>query len=331
MAILTPFESFDGVHCETNTIGNLLKHIDIELSEPMLFGLGEGLGYIYWNMKGMDFPFIGGRTKPAEITQRLAKNLDLNVEFKETGSTKKAWKNVQQALESGSAVGLQLDCYHLDYFGAKVHFAGHFAAMYGFDDDFAYMIDTQPKHGKVKCTLSNLEKARNEKGPMSAKNRMFTISASGKPLKIDEVLRVAITNNANTHLSPPIKNFGYQGILKTSHELKKWFRQSDNLEYEFTTTAMLMEKAGTGGAIFRNLYRDFLLEAYERTGIAAIKDAHNAFKSIAENWTEVSYHIDNAGREKDENSLLKACSILEQLSDMEFRVMNDLKDVFKGD
>lgn len=38
---------FDGLHCETTATGTLLKHIGIELSEPMLFGLGEGLGFIY--------------------------------------------------------------------------------------------------------------------------------------------------------------------------------------------------------------------------------------------------------------------------------------------
>ena len=58
---LAPFDSFLGQHCETTTVGCLLRHIGIELTEPMLFGLGEGLGYIFWSMKAMDFPFIGGR------------------------------------------------------------------------------------------------------------------------------------------------------------------------------------------------------------------------------------------------------------------------------
>ncbi|EMY59867.1 BtrH N-terminal domain-containing protein [Leptospira terpstrae] len=35
---LTPFV---GVHCVTTTTGTLLKHIGMDLSEPMLFGLGS--------------------------------------------------------------------------------------------------------------------------------------------------------------------------------------------------------------------------------------------------------------------------------------------------
>ncbi len=34
---------------ETTATGSLLKQIGIELSEPMLFGIGEGLGFIFWN------------------------------------------------------------------------------------------------------------------------------------------------------------------------------------------------------------------------------------------------------------------------------------------
>ncbi|MCK5136774.1 MAG: BtrH N-terminal domain-containing protein, partial [Bacteroidales bacterium] len=36
------FNPYKGQHCETTATGNLLKQIGIELSEPMLFGLGEG-------------------------------------------------------------------------------------------------------------------------------------------------------------------------------------------------------------------------------------------------------------------------------------------------
>jgi len=57
---------------------------------------------------------------------------------------------------------------------------------------------------------------------------------------------------------PPIKNINYKGILKTSKEIIKWFEQSKNVSKDFKTTAMLIERAGTGGALFRNLYRDFL-------------------------------------------------------------------------
>jgi len=90
MNLIKNFKPFIGQHCETTATGSLLNHIGINLSEPMLFGLGEGLGFIFWNMKLMDFPFIGGRIKPDDLTKNIVKNLDLKLEVKETSSSKRA-------------------------------------------------------------------------------------------------------------------------------------------------------------------------------------------------------------------------------------------------
>ena len=74
--IIEGFVPYQGEHCETTAMGNLLQFAGVRLSEPMLFGLGQGLGFIYWDSKRMDFPFIGGRVKPDELTATLANKLD---------------------------------------------------------------------------------------------------------------------------------------------------------------------------------------------------------------------------------------------------------------
>ncbi len=320
-------EPFIGIHCETTATGTLLKQLDIELSEPMVFGLGEGLSYIFWNMKLMDFPFIGGRVKPLSLTKNLANNLELALEIKETSSVKKAWKNVKDLLAENAAVGLQLDSYHLEYFGVKIHFAGHFAALYGFDDNNAYMVDTKPNGSLVNTSLKSLELARNEKGAMSAKNLVYSLKKSGKEFDISNAIVTAIANNAKEYINPPIKNIGYKGILKTSVEIIKWFDSSENVEYEFCTTAMIMEKAGTGGAIFRNIYRDFLLEAYEITGIASINQAYRKFVVIAKLWTEVTSLLELAGKNYDRKYVVQAAEIMKDLSVRELEVMTILAEI----
>lgn len=287
----------------------------------MMFGLGEGLGFIFWNMKLMDFPFIGGRVKPLALTKSLAKNLELALEIKETSSIKKAWSNAKTSIDEGTAIGLQLDSYHLEYFGVKIHFAGHFAAMYGYDDNFAYLIDTKPNGGKVKTSLKSLELARSEKGPMSEKNLMYSLHRTKTGYKLSEAIINATVNNAKEYLTPPINNIGYKGILKTSVEIKKWFKRSTDIENEFSTTAMLMEKAGTGGALFRNLYRDFLKEAYAITNLEPINIAHHRFVEIAGLWTKVAYLIEKAGKTNDEQLVNQASEILEDLSEKEFSAM----------
>jgi hypothetical protein len=261
--IIPDFRPFGGQHCETTATGTLLKQLGIELSEPMLFGLGEGLGFIYWKMKTMDFPFLGGRIKPDLLTRNIAQNLHLDLIVQETSSKQKAWEQVKALVDNGQAVGLKLDCFYLQYFTQPVHFAGHYVALYGYDHENAYLVDTRQQGGLVKTSLESLALARAAKGPMASKNLFYILRKTAKNQDINTSIVSAIRNNANEYLNPPITNIGYKGILKTSSEIVKWFQTSKNVAAEFSNLASIMERGGTGGALFRNLYRDFLRESYE--------------------------------------------------------------------
>jgi hypothetical protein len=276
-----------GQHCETTATGTLLKQIGIELSEPMLFGLGEGLSFLFWNMKTMDFPFLGGRVKPDVLTENIARNLGLSLEVKETTSGRKAWNSVKELIDSGVSVGLKLDCFHLEYFSQPFHFAGHYVAMYGYDDQYAYLVDTAQQGSKVKTSLESLAKARAEKGPMSSRNLFYRISVSDKQYDLKKAIAEAVRSNAKAFLNPPIRNVSYLGIEKTSKEVIKWFERSKDVPGDFKTCAMLMEKAGTGGALFRNLYRDFLKEAHLVSSDDQFKRGYEDFCAIAEHWSQV--------------------------------------------
>jgi hypothetical protein len=127
----------------------------------------------------------------------------------------------------------------------------------------------------------------------------------------------AVRNNATEHINPPITNIGYKGILKTSSEIITWFKTSKDIEGDFKITAMLMEKAGTGGALFRNLYRDFLKESYDLLKLDELKKGHEAFVEIAELWTSVSRLFEEAGQTKDFKSIQQASDLLKIISEKE--------------
>jgi hypothetical protein len=318
---------FDGQHCETTATGTLLRQLDIELSEPMLFGLGEGLGFIFWNMKTMDFPFIGGRVKTDLLTQNIAKNLNLELNVKETSSVQKAWENVKELIDNGQVVGLKLDCFHLQYFSRPFHFAGHYAAIYGYDNENAFLVDTNQQGGQVKTSLKSLILARAEKGPMSSKNLYYTLSKTDKKFDLKTSIIIGIRNNAIDYLNPPITNIGYKGILKTSAEIVKWFKTSKDIETEFKTSAMMMEKAGTGGALFRNLYRDFLKESYDLLKLDKLKLAYESFLEIADLWTSVSKLFEKVSQTKDFKYIQQASDILKTIANKEKKTMEILATI----
>ncbi|WP_409966275.1 hypothetical protein PIECOFPK_00143 [Mycovorax composti] len=321
---ITPFK---GQHCETTATGTLLKHIGIELSEPMLFGIGEGLGFIYWKMKTMEYPFLGGRIKTDLLTQNIAHHLQLELIVKETSSKQKAWDGVKQLIDDGQPVGLKLDCYHLQYFSRPFHFAGHYATIYGYDDTYAYLVDTQQQGCLVKTSLESLAMARAEKGPMASKNLYYTLQKTQQSYNLNKIILTAISNNAKTYLNPPITNIGYKGIFKATKAIFEWFHSSKNIEQEFRHTARLMEKGGTGGALFRNLYRDFLKESYELLGLKPLNDAYEQFTEIANMWNTVSACFEKVSESKDIAYIEQASAVMKAISEKEKMAMKLLSSL----
>ena len=325
--LIPHLQPFDGDHCETTATGTLLHQLDIHLSEPMLFGIGEGLGYIFWKLKVMDLPFIGGRVKPDALTASLARNLNLRLTVRETSSPTKAWNEVKSLLDNGKAVGLKLDCFHLEYFKRPFHFAGHYVALCGYDEQFAYMVDTRQQNGLNKTSLESLSKARSEKGPMSSRNLYYTLESTDRPFNLKHAIPQAIRNNATEFLNPPISNIGYKGIERTAKEVIKWYENSKNVEKDFKMMAMLMERAGTGGALFRNLYRDFLNESAELLESDIIHASYSDFVEIAALWSEVSRLFEQAALNQDIAYIRQSSSILKDLSVREKSAMERLVGV----
>ncbi|MFG1954020.1 BtrH N-terminal domain-containing protein [Micromonospora sp. NPDC048830] len=313
-----------GQHCETTTLGALLRHEGINLSEPMLFGLGEGLSFVYWDAKSMDFPFIGGRTKPTAITRTVADRLGLSLRIEETASPHKAWRNIAAALDAGRPVGLQLDSYHLDYFTTKIHFGAHNVAMYGYDDTHAYLVDTAQQGGAVTTTLNSLERARSARGPVTARNLSYTIAGPATRPDLGDAIRAAIRSNAHAFLNPPIANLGHRGIGKAARQVARWLDRSSDPSRDLPLAATLMERGGTGGALFRNMYRDFLAECATIVDDDNLHLGHQAYAEAAPLWTEVARRIATAGETGNPDHLTRASKTLTELADKERLAMHML-------
>lgn len=311
-------------HCETTALGVLLRHQGLDLSEPMLFGLGAGLSFVYWDSKNMGFPFLGGRVKPFELTRNLAAQLKLEIHVQETTSPRRAWENVASRIDAGHPVGLQLDSYHLDYFTSKVHFGGHVVAMYGYDDRNAYLVDTAQQGGKVSTSLAGLARARAARGPMTGRHRSFTLTVpKDLPSPQDRII-AALTVCADAFLNPPIANLGHRGIEKAGKLIRTWLQRTDDPQRDLPQAALLMEKAGTGGALFRNLYRDFLAECTHVLDSRHLRTGHQLYTEAACLWTEVAALIARAGESGDAQCLVRAGTLLCDLSRIEREAMRAL-------
>jgi hypothetical protein len=322
-----------GAHCETTALTVLLAHAGLELSEPMLFGLGGGLSFVYWDSKRQGLPFLGGRVKPFLLTQNLARRLDLELRVQETTSARTAWDQVRAWLDRGVPVGLQLDSHDLEYFGSRVHFAGHIVAMYGYDAERAYLVDTAQQGGAVSTSLASLARARAARGPMSARHRSFTVTAAtgARPRDLVPAVVAAITACAEEFLTPPIANLGNRGIRTAATRMRSWFERVEDPGRDLPVIAALMERGGTGGALFRNLYRDFLTECHGLLdggpGADVVGRGRDLFAESALLWTSVAELIEVAGATGDPSHLSRASRLMEEVAAIETSAMTALRSL----
>jgi hypothetical protein len=232
---------------------------------------------------------------------------------------------VAAPIDAGRPVGLQLDCYHLDYFRSKVHFGGHVVAMYGYDEHDVHLVDTEQQGGAVRTSRAGLARARAERGPMTARNRSFTITLPTRPLSWQDQIIPAIKDCADAFLAPPIANLGHRGIEKAGKRVPGWLLRAGEPQRDLPQAALLMEKGGTGGALFRVLYRDFLDECTRLIDDGNLRAGHRLYAEAAALWTDVSTLITKAGESGDAGHLERAGVILHDLSRIEKDAMQLLR------
>ncbi|WP_244258406.1 DUF4872 domain-containing protein [Streptomyces sp. Tu 2975] len=159
---------------------------------------------------------------------------------------------------------------------------------------------------------------------MSAKHRSFTVIAPENPPSPQGRIIPAITACAGAFLDPPIANLGHRGIEKAGTRVRTWLQRTDNPQQDLPQAALLMEKAGTGGALFRNLYRDFLAECSQLLDSSHLRTGHALYSEAAALWTEVAALIAEAGGSGKAQCLTQAGTILCDLSRVEREAMQAL-------
>lgn len=326
MAVIDGYEPFVGQHCETSTTGNLLGAAGLELSEPMLYGMGEGLSYGVLVFKSMGAPFIGGRPRPEALTRTLAKHLGLEVGYRQTRSKKRAWDNVASFIDAGQPVAVKLNMRFLDYVNSEVDFAGHYVAMYGYDADTVFVVDTDQQGGPQVTGRHSFEAGRLWKGSMSSNAMTWTINGASTDIDWPRVLQGAISANMRDYLHPPIANFGAKGIRKTAELITGWY--GNYAAEDLAHIGLLMERGGTGGGLFRYMYADFLRGAASHLDDDRLLHLADRFDAAGRLWTEIAGHIEGcaaggAGR------LEAAADLLLEVADSEEAAVSELADVMK--
>ncbi|MGA2480191.1 MAG: DUF4872 domain-containing protein [Spirochaetia bacterium] len=304
MEALKGFRHFETHHCVTGSMRHIYAFNGHDLSEDLLLGLGEGVGFAYFHFKGQ-LPFLGGRAQPKPSMEEIAgERTGVIVRQKGSSSDAAAQKALLSRLEAGEPVMLQVDMGCLPYFdfgGQEYHFGGHVIVACGVDQSAGTVLVADREGPLHPVPLTALSAARGSKFkpfPPGRASWAFDFSGFRGP-RADEVL-LAITHQAQLMLSPPIANIGVKGIRKAAAEIARWDTLLDLGSLRgalFNAWIFISATGGTGGGAFRRMFSRFLTEAAAIAGRTSLAASGSEFAAIARDWDAVASDCHAAAEE----------------------------------
>jgi len=295
---LTPIEGFrhfETDHCVTGSMRHVYAFHGHDLSEDLLLGLGEGVGFAYFRFRGQP-PFLGGRALPKPSMEEIAaRRTGVHIKARKSSSDPAAEKALVARLESGAPVMMQVDMGFLPYFdfgGREYHFGGHVVVACGLDRASGeVLIADRDKelHPVPLPTLAAARSSRYRPFPPGRKWWDFDFAAFTPPSKPEILL--AIRKQASFMLSPPIANLGVRGIRKAAGEVGRWnsLLAAEELRGALSNIWIFASAVGgSGGGLFRRMFSRFLGEAAERTGRRRLEKSGAEFGSIADAWDAIA-------------------------------------------
>ncbi|MFF7736471.1 BtrH N-terminal domain-containing protein [Streptomyces sp. NPDC007984] len=292
---LATFQPQLGVHCETTTLRNMLHHAGAGISEAMLFGLGQGIDFQYWDAPepGRGTPMLTGRIEPAQLSRNACAALGVTLREARSPDPETASAEATRLLAAGHVVGVSVDIFHLDYFSSRSHFASHYIAVYGLDDSLAHVVDTDQQGGAQTLPAESLRRARaSDEGFMPSPHLHLYVEDLPERLTTDPdaVLREQIWNairlTAQRMTEDRGPRYGLRAMRRAASEIAEW---SDTLAAPDETVpgvGRFWRFAGTGGANFRTLYGEFLREARQRCDDPELDPFVEDFTAVRRQWDQ---------------------------------------------
>jgi hypothetical protein len=260
----TNFTHHQSAHCENGVASNLLKHNGLNISEPMVFGIGSGLFFVYLPFLKVNYaPAISYRPMPGQIFNKLAKRLGLKIKRQKFSSVANAIKALDENLKNNIPSGLQVGVYNLTYFPDeyRFHFNAHNLVVYG-KTETDYLISDPVMENVTTLTHAELNKVRFAKGAFAPRGQMYYPIQIPENVDLKGAIIKGIKNTCRDMLAPmPI--IGVRGIRYVAKLIKKWpiKEGTKKANHYLAQIVRMQEEIGTGGGGFRFIYAAFLQEA----------------------------------------------------------------------
>jgi hypothetical protein len=322
------FEHRMSAHCENGVISNLLRFYGIDLSEPMVFGIGSGIYFSYlpfYKLNGL--PVTSFRPWPGLIFKRLTKALNIKMQSQRFRNPEKAMQALNENLQQGIPTGMVVGVFHLTYFPApyRFHFNAHNIVAYGRENG-EYLISDPVMENVEQLSAFDLKRVRYSKGIGKPRGKMYYVQSVPENIDIESAIRKGLKRTILEMIKLPGPIIGITGMKYLGSRIKKWpDKLGERKAGQYLGQIVRMqEEIGTGGAGFRFLFAAFLQEASEKLGIPALNELSGEMTQVGDQWREFAVKAGRIykGRQTSET--------YEELSDYLLSIAENEKKVYQG-
>jgi Butirosin biosynthesis protein H, N-terminal/Domain of unknown function (DUF4872) len=267
------------VHCGSGTLASALAHRGLFLSEPMVFGLGAGLGFALHEGEPPQQAsrFFVGRSPSFE--QDLCASIGAELSVEQYDRPAAAWARCCELVAQGKPALIYTDLFELPYIGAKNHWYGHLVAVVGHQGEEAVIADNE-RPEPVRVPIAALQRAMGGPAPVPL-DGISVLSLGEVDPAAPKRGREAVLLQAVRLTEEAAPRTGVPGLRALAKELPAWEERPD-ADRCFRLAAQVIEQRGTGGGLFRRMYAQFLEEAGLSELAALCARSADAFSALAQ-------------------------------------------------
>jgi hypothetical protein len=309
--VIPEYSYFGGRHPEVGALKNTLACLGVQAphsgeaySEPLLFGLGGGIGFAYFLFEraGTHPIHIETRvhtreTERPEFYQTIAARIGAQLQLQNSSSASAATTNLRRQLNSGRPPIVGVDGSKMPYLGLHRSLNSYYSVVvYGLDVEANQVMLADRCSQPVTVTAEQFKEARHSS--WSPKFRAVVISKPEAEPDLAAAVTEAIRDTCR-HMNEGlgITNFGLRGLEKwatvmtSSKEKKSWPKifSPGPLLYEalFSVFSQIAARSSAGNAN-RWIYAEYLDEAADIVERPALKEAAEAYRRADREWGEVA-------------------------------------------
>jgi hypothetical protein len=296
-------------HCGSGALRDLLEWAGLGWGdapgEGLVFGLGGGLGFTYLRLADLSPPiYLVGRSSDLEVD--LLTRLGAEVDLRASNDPVVGWGWVRRELQQGRPVMVWADIGELPYLNVRLRMSRHDIVVIGYDDarEMAYVVDNDRAEVQ-EVPYAALARARASRSfPVPTRHTTYLVRW---PPQLPDLHRAAASalRSSVQHLqdgeasiipgaallpAEAVSAAGLVGVSVFAKDVEQWpelLREAD-LDVALRSLSAFVEKAGTGGGLFRRLQSEFCFDVARRTEVAELAQAGTALLQCADGWSALA-------------------------------------------